>query len=214
MTLLQVQPLLDTWQPASWEEFVSLADDSASAKLKGYYYNGRMRFEPMSSGSDHSNDHALILFALSFFAAYLGIPMTAKDGCSYRKLGFDEFQPDISYYIGSAADAIPWGTRVIDLDQYPLPNLVIEISDTSLADDLGAKRLQYEDLRIPEYWIVNVQARQILAFAIAIDGSIRRIQESQVLPGLRLAILEQALGRSRQENQSATTAWLMEQFRA
>ncbi|MCP2732412.1 Uma2 family endonuclease, partial [Symplocastrum sp. BBK-W-15] len=71
-----------------------------------------------------------------------------------------------------------------------------------------------EDLGIPEYWIVNVQARQILAFAIATDGSIRRIQESQMLPGLRLAILEQALGRSRQENQSATTAWLIQQFRA
>ena len=214
MTLLQVQPLLDTWQPASWEEFVRLADDPASAKLKGYYYNGRMRFELMSTGSDHSNDHALILFALSFFAAHQGIPMTAKDGCSYRKPGFDEFQPDVSYYIGEAADAIPWGTRIVDLEQYPLPNLVIEISDTSLADDLGAKRLQYEDLGIPEYWIVNVQAVQILAFTIARDGSIRRIQESQVLPGLRLAILEEALDRSRQENQSATTAWLMQQFQA
>jgi hypothetical protein len=35
-----------------------------------------------------------------------------------------------------------------------------------------------------------------------------------VLTGLKLEILEEALQRSRQENQSATTAWLMEQFRA
>jgi hypothetical protein len=34
-----------------------------------------------------------------------------------------------------------------------------------------------------------------------------------VLPGLKLEILEQALQRSHQENQSATNAWLMEQFR-
>ncbi|HBE19906.1 MAG TPA: hypothetical protein DEG17_24295 [Cyanobacteria bacterium UBA11149] len=214
MTLLQVQPLLDTWQPASWEEFVCLADNPASAKLKSYYYNGRMRFEPMSTGSDHSKDHMTLILSVGLFTTFQGIPINGHDGCSYRKRGFDEFQPDISYYIGEAADAIPWGTRVIDLDQYPLPNLVIEISDTSLSDDLGEKRLQYEDLRIPEYWIVNVQARQIIAFAIATDGSIRRIQESQVLPGLRLAILEQAIGRSRQENQSATTAWLMQQFQA
>jgi Uma2 family endonuclease len=79
---------------------------------------------------------------------------------------------------------------------------------------LGAKRLQYEDLGIPEYWIVNVQAMQILAFAIATDGTIRRLRESQVLPGLNLEILEQALQRSRQENQSATTAWLMQQFQS
>jgi Uma2 family endonuclease len=73
--------------------------------------------------------------------------------------------------------------------------------------------LQYEDLKIPEYWIVNVQAMQILGFAHASDGSIRHIRESKVLPGLKLEILEQALQRSRQENQSATTAWLIEQFR-
>jgi Uma2 family endonuclease len=208
---LQTQPLLDTWLPAAWSEFVKIADAPSSTKLKGYYYSGHMRFEPMSTGSDHSNDHALILVGLALFAAQRGIPMTAKDGCSYRRPRSDEFQPDVSYYIGEAADAIPWGTRVINLEQYPVPNLVIEISDTSLSDDLGAKRLQYEDLAIPEYWIVDVQATQILAFARA-DDSIRRVRESQVLPGLKLEILEQALRRSRQENQSATTAWLMQQF--
>jgi Uma2 family endonuclease len=226
MTLLQTQTPLNTWIAASWEEFVAIADAPASAKLKSYYYQGRMRFEPMSTGSDHSNDHALILFAISFFAAHQRIPMTAKDGCSYRKTGYDEFQPDASYYIGETADAIPWGTRVINLDLYPLPRLVIEISDTSLADDLGEKRLQYEDLGIEEYWTVNVQKMQIPAFAVLgstivpdsvsadlSDRSIRRIRESQVLPGLKLEILEQALQRSRQENQSATMAWLMEQFR-
>jgi Uma2 family endonuclease len=216
-TLLQIQPLpeageLETWRSATWEEFVAIADAPTSAKLKSYYYNGRMRFEPMSTGSDHSKDHTLMMFALSFFVATQGIPANGHDACSYRKIGFDEFQPDISYYIGETADAVPWGTRVIDLDQYPIPSLVIEVSDTSLADDLGTKRLQYEDLRIPEYWIVNVQAKQILAFAIAPDGSVRQIQESQVFPGLKLRILAQALERSRQENQSATNAWLMQQL--
>lgn len=213
MNLLQTQTPLNIWLPATWEEFVNIADAPASAKLKGYYYIGRMRFEPISTGSDHSNDNALIIVAISSFAVHNHIPMTAKDGCSYRKVGFDEFQPDASYYIGDNTDAIPWGTRVIDLEQYPLPNLVIEVSATSLADDLGEKRLQYEDVGIPEYWIVNVQTTQILAFAIAPDGTIRRIRESQVLPGLKLEILEQALQCSHQENQSATTAWLLEQFR-
>ena len=214
MPLLQTKPLLETWLPASWQEFVDLADAPDSQKLKSYYYNGRMRFEPMSTGSDHSNDHALILFALSFFAASQSLPMTAKDGCSYRKRGYTEFQPDASYYVGANADAILWGTRIIDLDQYPLPDLVIEISDTSFADDLGTKRLQYEDLGIAEYWIVNVQTMQIFAFAHGQDGSIRRIRDSIVLAGLKLEILEQALQRSRQENQSTITAWLMEQLRS
>ena len=85
MTLLQTKTQLDTWLTAPWQEFVNIADASDSTKLKGYYYNGKMTFEPISTGSDHSNDHGLILFALSFFAASQRIPMTAKDGCSYRK---------------------------------------------------------------------------------------------------------------------------------
>jgi Uma2 family endonuclease len=214
MTLLQTQTPLNTWLPATWAEFVALADDPAFAKLKSYYYLGNMRFEPMSTGSDHSKDHTTIILGVGLYATLRGIAINGHDGCSYRKVGFDEFQPDASYYIGDNADAIPWGTRVINLDRYPLPNLVIEISDTSLGDDLGAKRFQYEGLGIAEYWIVNVQLVQILAFAIAPDGAIRHIRESHVLPGLKLETLEQALQRSRQENQSVTTAWLMEQFRA
>jgi len=89
---------------------------------------------------------------------------------------------------------------------------VIEISDTALSDDLGEKRFQYESLGIPEYWVVDVQKMRILAVSIASDGTIRHIRTSQVLPGLQLEMLEQALQRSRQENQSQTTAWLMQQF--
>ena len=213
MSLLQTKPLLDTWISAPWQEFVNIADAPDSSKLKSYYYNGKMRFEPMSTGSDHSKDHMTIIMSVGLFASLQGIPINGHNDCSFRKKGYTEFQPDASYYVGANADVIPWGTRIIDLDQYPLPDLVIEISDTSFADDLGAKRLQYEDLGISEYWIVNVQTMQIFAFAHGHDGSIRRIRESLILSGLKLEILEQALQRSRQENQSAITAWLMEQFR-
>ncbi|OYQ63335.1 hypothetical protein B9G53_17320 [Pseudanabaena sp. SR411] len=213
MPLLQTKTSLDTWIAVPWEEFVNIADAPDSNKLKSYYYNGKMRLENMSTGSDHSKDHMTIILSVGVFAALRNIPINGHDGCSYRKTGATEFQPDASYYIGDKADVIPWGTRIIDLNQYPLPNLVIEISDTSISDDLGTKRLQYEELGISEYWIVNVQTMQIFAFTIAMDGSTKRIRESIVLSGLKLEILEQALQRSRQENQSATTAWLMEQFR-
>ena len=210
-TLLQAQPLLNTWQSATWDSFVQIADAPESEKLKCYYYNGRMRFEPMSTGADHSKDHMLSMFALSFFMASQGIEANGHNACSYRKTGMDEFQPDISYYVGEAAQEIPWGTRVVNLDQYPIPNLVIEISDISFADDFGTKRSQYEALGISEYWIVNVKKIQILVFAIE-DGSTRQVQESRVLPGLNLKILEQALERSREESQSATNAWVMQQL--
>lgn len=208
----QAEIPLETWVLATWETFVALADQPAYAQRKGYYYQGHMRFEPMSTGSDHSRDHMTIVLSVGLFATLRGLPINGHDACSYRKVGMAEFQPDASYYVGETADAIPWGTRVIDLDQYPQPTLVIEVADTSLADDLGAKRFLYEELAIREYWIVDVQGNRILAFSMSEDGSIRHIRESQVLPGLRLEILEQALERSRQENQTVTTAWLMAQW--
>jgi Uma2 family endonuclease len=211
-TLQSSSFLLDTWIPATWAEFVKLADAPEANKLKSYFYQDLMCFEPMSTGSDHSKVHTVITLGVGLFATLRQLPINGHDTCSYRKTGYSEFQPDLSYYIGAKADAIPWGTRIVDLGEYPLPNLVIEISDTSLPDDLGAKRLQYEDLGIAEYWIVQVQTMIILAFAMSADGSVRRVRASQAIPGLQLDILEQALQRSRTETQSATMAWLMQQF--
>jgi Uma2 family endonuclease len=213
MALLATQVSLETWLSATWDEFVQIADDPASAKRKSYYYNGRMRIEPMSMGADHSKDHAIIIFGINLFATLRGLPINAHDGCSYRKVGIQEFQPDASYYVGENVDAISWGTRVVDLNQHPVPDLVVEISDTSLADDKSEKRIQYETIGISEYWIVDVQNLQIIAWAIAPDQSSRPITVSQVLTGLELAIITEALRRSRTENQAVVGAWLMEQFR-
>jgi len=213
MTISLAQPPLNTWQKANWDEFVQIADNPQNSKLKGYYYQGHCRLEPMSTGSDHSKDHMTISVLVGLFAALRGLAMNGYDACSYRQSGRNEFQPDISVYVGENANRIPWGTRVVDLDTYPLPDLVIEISDTSLADDLGAKRLQYEDLGIPEYWIVAVETQQIFGFSISPDGTSRRIRTSQVLPGLALNLLEQALQRSRTEHQATVTAWFMEQVK-
>ena len=86
---------------------------------------------------------------------------------------------------------------------------MIEISNTSLADDLGVKRLLYEDLRVAEYWIIDIQNTQIFTI---VNGGSRRITESQVLTGLKLNILREALQQSRSVNHSEVGKWLMGQF--
>ena len=137
--------------------------------------------------------------------------MNSKDNCSYRKTRFQEVQPDLSYYLGENVDAIPYGTNIIKLEEFPPPTLVIEIANTSLADDQGEKRLLYEELGIEEYWIVNVKTGEIIAFKIENQGSYR-IRESLVLPELKLSILEEALHMTRQTNHSKVCGWLLKKF--
>jgi Uma2 family endonuclease len=211
MSNLQTKPLTETWVAMPWDEYIQAIADPAYEKAKGYYYKGYMRIETMPVSFDHGQDHVVIIFAVSLFTALKGIPATGLDTTTLRKTGVQESQPDISYYIGDLAQAIPTGTGIVNLDQYPAPNLVIEVAKTSLLDDLGTKRALYEELGVAEYWVVDVQNSQILAYAVADQGS-KRIQVSQVLPGLEMAVLEAALRRSRETDQSQVGAWLLQQF--
>lgn len=209
--MLQTSIPTETWVRATWDEYLQIVNNPDYERAKSYYNNGQLRIEMSPVGSDHSCDHAVVIIAIGLFAAIRGIALTGRDNCTYRKTGVREAQPDVSYYIGENAQTVPWGTTIIDLDVYLPPDLAIEIANTSLADDLGNKRILYEDLGVAEYWVVDVQNVRITAFAIA-DGGSRRITESQILPGLTIAQLEDALQRTRQMNQSQVVAQLLAQF--
>ena len=205
------QLVTNTWAIATWDEFLKNLENPAHVKAKGYYQNGKYRIEMTPIGNEHSQDHSIINHAVYLYATLRNIPLTGKDNCSYRQVGLKEFQPDLSYYVGNNANAIPWGVGVVDLNEYPVPDLVIEVANTSLADDLGEKRLLYEDLEIAEYWVVDVQNVKVIAFAIEDNGS-KRIAESLVLTGLKIEILTAALQRSRTSNHTEVGSWLMQQF--
>jgi Uma2 family endonuclease len=46
----------------------------------------------------------------------------------------------------------------------------IEISKSSLAYDLGAKRALYAQLKIPEYWVVNVKTKEVLVHTSPVEN--------------------------------------------
>jgi Uma2 family endonuclease len=213
MTQLQTSLLSETWIATPWDEYVQLIEDPAYAKAKGYYYQGHMRLEMLPVGFDHAKDHSVLAFAINLFTSLKNIPLTLVDSCSYRKTGLRECQPDLSCYIGNRANSIPSGTNIVNLDRYPAPDLAIEISKTTLLDDLGTKRSLYEALGVSEYWVVDVESTQVVAYVMNLEGS-QRIDQSQVFPGLKIAILDEALRRSRQTDQSAVGSWLMTQFQS
>jgi Uma2 family endonuclease len=203
--------LTDTWVKASWDEYLLQVEQPSYDKAKGYYFEGRMRIEMLPVGFDHSKDHGLLALAIGLYGILKGIPFTVLDNCSFRKTGQSEFQPDLSYYIGDRAQLIPTGTNIINLDRYPPPDLVIEIGKTSIIDDRTTKRTLYEEVGVAEYWALDVENIVIYAFEMIERGS-RRIDQSGVLPGLMIRVLEQALRQSRTVDQSQVGAWLMQQF--
>jgi Uma2 family endonuclease len=211
MTSLQVKPRTDSWVLATWDDYINQLNDPIYQQAKGYYYKGHMRIEMSPVSFDHGQDHVIIIFAVNLFVALKRIPATGLDTTTFRKIGVRECQPDVAYYFGKNAKAIPSGTGIVNLEQYSAPNLVIEIARSSLLDDLGTKRSLYEELGVNEYWVVDVQKAQLLAYSMSNQGS-QRIQVSQVLPGLEVAVLEEALQLSRQTNQAEVGAWLLTRF--
>ncbi|NJN86640.1 MAG: Uma2 family endonuclease [Leptolyngbyaceae cyanobacterium SL_7_1] len=211
MTDTQTQLPIDTWIPASWDEYLHAIANPAHTTAKGYYYHGCMRLEMLPVGHDHAADDSTIALAINLFCIVQGISMKGLSNCSYRKAGWQECQPDVSYYFNDRARSIPHGTAIVNLDRFPPPDLVIEVAATTLLDDRGNKRALYEDLGVGEYWVLDVNGVEVFAYTIVDQGS-QRIQESKVLPGLSIALVEAALRRSRETDQAEVGAWLLHQF--
>ncbi|HEY9882589.1 MAG TPA: Uma2 family endonuclease [Thermosynechococcaceae cyanobacterium] len=210
--MVQLQPklLTNTWVTATWDEYLRINDDPAYEKAKGYYFNGQMRVE-MGVGPAHVSENTIIILAIGLFCGLKGIPVKGLTNCSYRKTGVREAQPDISYYVGERTALAPQGSTITNLDEVPAPDLAIEVADSSLDADLGKKRLLYEEMKVAEYWVVDVENAQVLAFQIVNNGS-QRLTQSQVLPGLEMAVLCEAMMMRRQMDDSQVVAWLMSNF--
>jgi Uma2 family endonuclease len=202
----------DIWVKATWEEFLAFADDSTWEKGKFYYYEEQMRVEMSPVGPLHGRQNSIMIYVVILFATFRNIPVVQFTNTSFRKADIREFQPDLAYYIGSDLRVPPDDNNSpVNLNEYDPPNLVIEIGASSFNDDLGSKRLLYEGAGISEYWVERANTREVFAFAIN-GGTSGRIQESRVLPGLEIALVQEALNRSERQNDLEINRWLIQTF--
>lgn len=201
----------NTWVEATWEDFVTIKEMPALERARFYYDKGFMRIEDMVIGSAHGQDNSILAAVISLYGTIKDISYISFTGSNFSKTGERECQPDLAYYIGSAVQRPPKNNQAVDVNQYGPPTLAIEISASTLENDLGSKRLLYERLNVQEYWVVDVKAAQIIAFSIA-DGGSHQIQTSQVLPNLDISIVEAALQRSKTEDDGSINRWLLKQW--
>ncbi len=202
-----------SWLNTTWEQYLALGNNPDFRKAKIYHYKGKTKIEMSPLELEHSRDHSIIAYGIHLHSVIKNIKLNSQDNCTYQKKGYQGAQPDLSYYIGDNASTIPYDTGIVDLNRYPAPNLVVEIANSSLADDLGMKRLLYENLGTQEYWIVDVQSQNIIAFAIA-DGGSKRIYKSQILSDLDINILETALQKTRTQTHTEVGVWLLKLFQS
>ena len=208
--ILQTIPT-DTWVKATWEEFLTFADDPTLVSGRFYYEQGEMRIEMAALGAAHSRDNSIVSTAIVLFAALKNIRIIEFTNFSFKKTGIRECQPDIAFYIGSSFQFPPRSNSPVDLNQFAPPTLVIEIGASSVSDDLERKRILYQNLGVQEYWVVDVNALQITAFTIT-QGKSYAIQQSHILPDLAISVVETALTRSQTEDDGAITRWLLTKF--
>ena len=210
MTLSTSQSIqTDTWVKATWDVFVATMDDPQYEKGRGYFDSGYMRIEMAPLGAGHGRQNTLMTQIVSLFAMIRRQRLAGFTNCSFYKTGVRGCQPDLAFYIGTNFQLPPQDNSSIDITIFGPPTLAIELGASSFKDDLGAKRLLYERLGIAEYWVVNVAERQVIAFSIA-DRRSGQIQTSEVLPGLAIALVEEALERSQTEDDSTLMRWLMD----
>ena len=105
---------------------------------------------------------------------------------------FSEPQPDIAIVRARSDDYIlshPCADEVL---------LIIEISDSSLAQDLETKRRLYAKAEIAEYWVLDIQGRELHVFLKPWDGDYTEQRncrgddevQSTLIPELKLAVSE------------------------
>ena len=82
-----------------------------------------------------------------------------------------------------------------------------EISDTTLATDLDEKKQLYADLEIPEYWVVDVVGKRVLAFRLQEDKTYKQVAQSVALEGLPISLLGQTLQRLSQGTNISAASW-------
>jgi Uma2 family endonuclease len=209
--VLQTVPL-ETWVKADWEDFLTFADDPTLVSGRFYYDQGYMRIEMSPLGSAHGQDNSILSTVIVLYAALKNIPIKELTNTSFRKAGVREAQPDIAFYIGENLTFPPRNNAPINLDELNPPSLVVEIAASSLEDDGDRKKTLYQRLGVEEYWVVNVSAGTVTAISLSSTEN-TSIHESQVLPGLEIALVEEALRRSKLEDDGAISRWLLASLR-
>ena len=202
------------WQQATWDDYVALRDDDKSDRCKLFFDNQHLWVEMGAEGINHAKFGDLFAMILLVCATkFPDLKLSTFGGYQIEKKGNRAVAPDIVLYVGDDAPAWQSGqSRFIDLEQWRSPDLVGEISDTTLAIDLDEKKRLYADFGISEYWVIDVRVYRIFAFRLDEKGVYQECEVSQVLPNLAIALLEKTMELLDTKTNTEAAIWFSKQI--
>lgn len=202
------------WKPANWEDYLTWRDNPIPERLRLFFNQGKLLIDMGSEGINHASISDLFTMLFAFWFSQKPEQTAASFGrCLIEKPKTQAAAPDLVLYIGEGVPQWqPGEPRRIDLTQWRVPDLVGEVSDTTLATDLDEKKQLYAALLIPEYWVINVPGRQVIAFRLQADGKYQQINHSVVLENLPILLLEQTLARLTEETNISAALWFSQQL--
>jgi Uma2 family endonuclease len=203
------------WQSGTWEDYLVLRDTPDVERIRVFFNEGWLWSEMGSEGMNHAAYSDLLIMVIAFWKQrHPDQKIQSLGGCQLEKTGKKACAPDLVVYLGEGAPSWETGQRrFINLDQNRLPDLVGEISDTTLATDLDEKKRLYASLGIPEYWVIDVLGKRVFAFQLQDNGVYQACETSNVLSGLAIALLNQTLERLSTEANTDAALWFSQQIR-
>jgi Uma2 family endonuclease len=211
-TSLQTPLNNSSWQPATWAEYLQRVEHPHSDTERVFFNTDTIWIDMGNEGINHSRFNKLFTLIFGFwFARQTDVKFELLGGCVIEKPNRQGAAPDEVLYIGGNAPRWqPGEPRRVNLDVWRVPDLVVEIADTTLATDLDEKKHLHLALEIPEYWVVDVRGRQVFAFGL-IDGKYEQCSQSSILTGLPIELLEQTLAQMDNDNGNAAL-WFASQL--
>jgi Uma2 family endonuclease len=211
-TPLQTHAKVSYWQTATWTEYLQRVEHPRSDAEQVFFNLDTIWIDMGNEGINHSRFNKLLTMLLFiWFSRQADVKFELLGGCVIEKPTLQAAAPDEAVYIGGNSPRWKEGEpRRVNLEQWRVPDLVVEISDTTLAIDLDEKKQLYLALEIPEYWVIDVKGRQIFAFRL-IDNKYQQCTESVALAGLSIELLERTLAQMDNDNGNAAL-WFASQI--
>jgi Uma2 family endonuclease len=196
--------IIDRQSSATWEDYLHRVENSQSElDLERVFFNcGLMWVEDMGNeGINHARFNKLFTMILySWFLRLEDVKFELLGGCVIEKPPHQGAAADEVLYIGGNAPKYQaGGSRRVNLTKWRVPDLAVEIADTTLSSDLDEKKQLYLALAIPEYWVVDVRGKRVIAFRL-VDGKYQECIESVALVGLPIELLDRTLERMDDDN--------------